>query len=343
MKKPIALILTDTHITPNNIPLVESIFDQAIDVCEQYNIPRIIHDGDWFTSRSHQALECLLSVSEGIIDKINSKSIEQLGLQGNHDKTDQSRKEGYMSLFRDKITLFEDEGFVVIDGICCCFLPFFTDQEYLERLVNLIEKTAKFERKILFTHQSINGVRNNDGSLVEKDIEQEFFVDFDKVIVGHYHNRQRVGENIYYIGSTHQSKFGEDDRKGFTILYSDMSIKYIPTVYPKYIHLKVHVDDDDKIVQAIEEHKDSDDNVRITLIGDKDKSKAIHKTIFDDTGIDVRFNTMSESTLFDSPIDEASGEAKVFNKKDLAKHWIKYCTSQSVPAYQRNEGLKFYT
>lgn len=343
MKKPIALILTDTHVTENNIPLVEDIFEQAIEICHAYGIKTMIHDGDWFTSRSHQALECLLSVSEGIIDNVNRNNINLIGIRGNHDCTDQSIPASYMSLFKHKMTLFDNEGYLEIGGLCCCFLSFFTDEEYLRRLANLIEETAEFTHKILFTHQSINGVRNNDGTVVEKDIEGGFFDNFDKVIVGHYHNRQKVGNNIYYIGSTHQSNFGEDEKKGFTILYSDGSIKHIQSEFPKYIHAKINVDDEEQIVEAIQEYSESTDNVRVTLIGDKDKAKTIRKEIFEGSGIDVRFNSISESTLFEASIEEATDEAKVFNKKDLAKYWIKYCTSQGVPSKLRNEGLKFYS
>lgn len=51
---------------------------------------------------------------------------------------------------------------------------------------------------------------------------------FDKVFVGHYHNRTVIpGTGIEYIGSSRQHNFGEDEEKGYTVLYTDGTYEFV--------------------------------------------------------------------------------------------------------------------
>lgn len=342
-KKPVALLMTDTHLKDGNMPLIKSIFEQAVETCKKYNIKRIFHLGDWFTERSKQSLECLMAMSDTIIDMVVDNDIALFGIIGNHDKTDQTDTKGYISLYKHKFKLFEDESVVKIGDILYCFLSFFEDEEYLIRLANLIVAIERRDpnnnmKHVLFTHQSINGVRNNDGSVVSKDIETEFFANFDKVFVGHYHDEQEF-DIFHYIGSTHQANFGENNRKGFKILYDDLSTKHIQAKFPEYIHLKIPVDSEE-IADVIEEFGNTDNNVRVTLIGDKDTAQTVKKELFKNTGIEVRHVSISESKLLEASLAEISDDVKVFESKDLMKYWMKYSSSVGIDKNIRNLGLK---
>jgi len=56
------------------------------------------------------------------------------------------------------------------------------------------------------------------------------------LILGHYHKPQKVSDNIYYVGSPNPVRVDErDDEKRFILVDTDaMTIKSIPTIYPKY-------------------------------------------------------------------------------------------------------------
>lgn len=54
------------------------------------------------------------------------------------------------------------------------------------------------------------------------------FLPFDKVFVGHYHNRTVIPQTrIEYIGASRQHNFGEDEEKGYTVLYTDGTHEFV--------------------------------------------------------------------------------------------------------------------
>ena len=62
----------------------------------------------------------------------------------------------------------------------------------------------------------------------EKELPARIFSPFDKVFVGHYHNRTVIpGTGIEYIGSSRQHNFGEDEEKGYTVLYTDGTHEFV--------------------------------------------------------------------------------------------------------------------
>ena len=96
---------------------------------------------------------------------------------------------------------------------------------FIQRLQDIIDNELVDKLSILYIHEGINGALSQSS---EKEVPANIFKPFDKVLVGHYHNRTKIkGTNIEYIGSSRQHNFGEDEEKGYTILYSDGSHKYV--------------------------------------------------------------------------------------------------------------------
>ena len=78
---------------------------------------------------------------------------------------------------------------------------------------------------ILYIHEGINGALSTSN---DKELSPNIFKKWDSVLVGHYHNRCKIkNSNIEYIGSSRQHNFGEDEEKGYTIVYNDGSIEFI--------------------------------------------------------------------------------------------------------------------
>jgi DNA repair exonuclease SbcCD nuclease subunit len=175
---PVQVIVTDTHVNTENYPLIIDIFQQFIDLIKSLGLNTGIHMGDFFTSRASQSLMCLLTTTL-ILDMFEKEEITLYIIPGNHDKTDLESEESYLTIFNNRtyVTLFEKESFIDDNGINYCFLPYFKEgTEYLQRLSNLNEMVGNFMLSVLFTHISINGVRNNDGSVVDGDVEADFFM-----------------------------------------------------------------------------------------------------------------------------------------------------------------------
>lgn len=325
-KNIVGVLITDTHKKQNNLELVKSVFKQCRDFCLDNDVKNVFHLGDWFTERSKQSLECLLSTDE-CIKMFTDHGIKLYAIQGNHDKTDQTSELGYVSLYNSvgnkNFTLVEDHGIVELCGLSIHLLPYFKEHQYLQNLLGLIESDDSSGKKILLTHQSINGVRNNDGTLVNGDLSLDIFKQYNKVFVGHYHDEQKYN-NIHYIGSAYQANFGESyEDKGFTVLYDDLTTKKINTKFPKYIHHKVEVSDIEYIEDINQMYSsDNNDFVRVTLIGQKDDIKNFDKSKLSINNIEVR-TQHTDLELFTLKDNLSS---VIFSKKDLMKRWVEYST-----------------
>lgn len=288
--EPIALFITDTHLTRDNIPLVESIFDQAIEVCKEQNIKLMIHGGDVFTSRSGQPLDCLVSFSN-ILRKIKECGIRFVAIAGNHDKTDGDDSRSYLSVY-DGLEEYRDGGIFQYGGLEFVMMPYFREEKWLSVFGELDKKRNKKKKSFLITHIGFDGVMNNDGSKVESRIKPSMFKEYEAVLIGHYHNASRLGDNVHYTGSAYQNNFGESIQdKGFSIIYEDGTIERVRSEFPMYIKVKLDAGDKEAISKAIQTHaNDSENFVRFVFQGTKDKCDNISvEELATKYGIDCKF------------------------------------------------------
>ena len=223
-----------------------------------------------------------------------------------------------------------DEGEVAIHMI-----PFFNEKvTYPHYLKKAVQDASEFPdmQNILITHVAVNGVTNNDGSDVENDLTSKVFKCFDKVLVGHYHNKQTIG-NVHYVGSTHQHNFGEDENKGLTVIYDDCSIEQVRLDVPVYKTNKIDLNtiSEDELEQSLKQIKSSNNFEKIKFSGTKEKLAAFDKMTksletqgvkidrsVDDPEIDISYTELIEFKGFDnqSILIEWDGFAE---KKELDK------------------------
>jgi hypothetical protein len=329
---PVQVIVTDTHVNTENYPLIIDIFQQFIDLIKSLGLNTGIHMGDFFTSRASQSLMCLLTTTL-ILDMFEKEEITLYIIPGNHDKTDLESEESYLTIFNNRtyVTLFEKESFIDDNGINYCFLPYFKEgTEYLQRLSNLNEMVGNFMLSVLFTHISINGVRNNDGSVVDGDVEADFFDNFDLVFTGHYHDRSSVKSNIHYVG--------EDENKGFTVLCKDLSFYHVQSNFPHYRKFIVRTDEFEEVTkELLPSLKDSTDHVRFVFKGTQTEIDSINPNLFMAAGIDVKFENVSEQGILFDDVQEA--EVMNFDKKTILKSYLQYAILKDFTPYQKKVGI----
>lgn len=340
-KKPIAGLITDTHLKPENVELVLDIFIQFIELLTSRNLKTAVHIGDWFTSRSSQSLICLLATTR-ILDMFEQSKIMLHIIAGNHDKTDLTSEESYLTIFNNRkyVKLYESEDYIDDQDsqIRMGFLPYFKEGvEYLQRLNNLNEKMGNFAMSVLFTHVSVNGVRNNDGSVVEGDVEADFFNQYDVVFTGHYHNASQVGENIHYIGSAYQANYGEDENKGFTILCEDLSFYHVQSNFPHYHKFVIQASDKKQATKLLQEHSKSTDNVRFVFEGTQEEIEKIDVGVYAAAGISVQRENVQDKVLFEEVQD---AQVMNFDKKTIIKNYIEYTKLQDFTSDKRQSGMK---
>lgn len=347
MTKPTSILVTDTHLDKDNINRVLNVLFQSVDLAVELGVKKIDFLGDAFTNRTGQGLMVLLAMDYWI-GYAKAKGVDIYAISGNHDKTDQESLDSYLDVFKShsNFHLFRKETITIdTNNMAHCYLPYFKENgSYPKRLLKLIGKLKKssFKKAYLYTHIAVDGVVNNDGSKVKNGLKKELFGIFHKVFVGHYHNTSKIGDNIYYIGSSLPHNFGEDNEKGFTILYSDGSHELFLSNFDKFIPLKIDLGiTTKKQIEALKErYKDSNNNVRIVFTGTKEQLESININELREVGIDVKKTTTDATRAIEAA---ANGEVIEFDKKEIMKGFGEFCRNNDVPNTKRTVGLKLLT
>ena len=228
---PCLLLLNDIHISKDNIPAFKANWQEAIDICRKMDVKEIAIGGDLFFSRAAQTLDVLLAVHDALLTAAEH-GIHVTIAEGNHDKVNQENERGYCHVFDQHSNVLVCDEYVSLPlGDDCRFVLhmmgyFPEDGSFCTRLDRLKEEALDPKRlNFLYIHEGINGALAQPN---DKELPAKIFEDFDKVFVGHYHNRTIIDKTrIEYIGSSRQHNFGEDEEKGYTVIYTDGSHKFI--------------------------------------------------------------------------------------------------------------------
>lgn len=338
-KYAIGVLVNDIHLDKNNGDLVKDIFKQLISVCEEYDTHRIFCGGDVFTNRSGQPLQCLTDWKE-ILEILTKKGFEFHVIPGNHDKTDSNSERSYLDIFSEKcVHLYRSANRILFDGCVVGFIPYFQDEKWLEefqRLEDAIDDNLREEdiqiddTTILITHMGFDGVVNNDGSRVSSIIKPSMFKNWTKVLIGHYHNASKLADNVIYTGSAYQNNYGENiTDKGFTVVFSDGSLKFVPSKFPKYIKEVINADDKETLMNLLEKYEGEEyDHIRFVFRGKKTDCQKINiSEIQGRYGIDCKFE--STETVEAMEISE-SDSVLSYDKKTITKDFMKFCSDNKI-------------
>lgn len=223
------LLLNDIHISKDNIPDFSLNWNEALSVCKRMNIHTIVLGGDLFFSRASQTLDVLLAVHDALLCAANM-NIDVILANGNHDLVNQEAVRGYCHIFDQHDNVLVIDEYHTLSNPEWSFslhvIPYFPeDGSFIEKLNEVKENEFNINKlNYLYIHEGINGALSRPA---DKELPANIFGDFDKVFVGHYHNRCKVAPNIEYIGAARQHNFGEDEEKGYTVLYTDGTAEFI--------------------------------------------------------------------------------------------------------------------
>lgn len=334
MAKPIAIISTDRHLKDSNAIGLIDLAEQEIALAGRLGIKQIIWLGDMFDSRIGQRQELLTCMSE-MIDMYASAGLQIMCIPGNHDKTDYTLDDSFLSTYRyhPGFTLFEEPRVVTFEGVEMHFVPFYEQETWVERFKWLPKPLNK--NSVLFSHTAVSGSINNDGKVVENKISLKMFSGYGKVFLGHYHNAQQPGRNVFHLPSVQQNNFGEDEDKGFTVLYDDLSFELVKSHFTPYrtIRLNIAALSPEEVVDASKKINTDDQHLRVTLIGDQQSVKSINKKLFTDRGAVV------EVKYTDVEVGPEAEEERVVRKlsgTDIAEKFKEFCSEKG---YNYAEGF----
>ena len=260
------VFLTDLHASHKTFKVVNSVVDQAMTLALELGANTLFLGGDNFQSRKAQTQEALIWFLM-LLDSAEVKGIKIVSIVGNHDKTDYRGEDSFLEPFRyhPNFTLIENSGQVEFEDLVVYGLSYFDDDVYIKSLAQLSKQAKKttVPKNVLLTHIAVQGAMNNDGSVIENKLTGPSFKEFNKVLIGHYHNRYQINDKIEYVGSGYQANFGEDEFKGCTIIYSDGSTEFRQLEFPKFTTLR---HDEMSLEDAMSMKVDTDDpNVRVVV------------------------------------------------------------------------------
>ena len=332
------IVTADWHIEQDNHALIDSLTTQLISGGKEREIDTLLILGDIFESRRAQPL-ANLSFFGSQLEKFAEHEMKVIAIPGNHDKIDQESTLSYLKEFQyhPNFIVIPDYNFLDIGKNRLHFIPYFKEETaYLSRIPQI--KMDKKRENVLFTHVAVTGVKNNDNTEVANSLKLGMFVGFHSVFVGHYHNKSRVGKNIYYMGSLYPRAFGEDQDKGFLVLNDDLTFDEFYLDFPKF--LKVRIDANivsiKEIDKLIGQYKNSKDHIRFSFSGKPVKLKALDPNKFEEVGIDVEFK---QEEVEKAISDVESGEIVYFDKQQIYKEFETFCDQNELGS--RHIGLKY--
>lgn len=330
---PCALLINDIHVSKDNIPEFQRNWDEALGICKKQDIPEIIIGGDLLQSRSsYQTLDVLLAVRQAIIKATNA-GLELTIAEGNHDLVDQEAILGYCHVFSEYPHVYVVDDYVSIDcsdDVTLYVMSYAPESgSFINRLQDIIDNDFdRNKHNILYIHEGIKG-----GLAMPSDDElpTKIFKDFDAVLVGHYHNRCKIkGTNIEYVGASRQHNFGEDEEKGYTILYDDGSYEFIKnesnTRY-KVIDLALQ-DVDNHLIEELNDIKSNGKykvkariNCSATDVQNIDKQKLLEAGA-------AKVEIVTEKTVAKSI--EAHSLDRKFDKTGIKQEYESFCSEKVI-------------
>lgn len=330
MKKPIAAIFNDVHLRQENEKAILRAVTGMINHVKKNKINTIFLAGDLFHSRSHQR-QSELNTFDKILKNFYEAGLEVIAIPGNHDKNRYDLQESFLDSFKyhPGFTLISEPKLIEVGGVSIEMIPFFSDNI----LVPMLKNTKGGD--ILISHFEMNGSINNGHVSSDKNISKRHLKKWKKTYLGHFHNHVEITEDIVHLPSFIQNNFGEDSNKGFTIIYDDLSYEIVKSDFKEYIKIPIDIDTitSKEIKSLIQEHSDSENVIRFEFYGAESKLKAIDKTQFENTGIDVKIKFDKKFEIEDGP---EPINIKKFDKNQVYNLFKDFCKDKNL---NYNEGI----
>jgi DNA repair exonuclease SbcCD nuclease subunit len=341
-RKPMMLVLNDIHINKNNSEKIMDLAQEVVEFSKAVDCEKIVMNGDIFTERQSQQLECLKTF-KGFLNIMKENGLKVFALPGNHDKVNQQKPDSYLDVYDGRyMTLFDGVGKTYVDmgkGFRVHLLPFFEKEEYLE-LFERAKKHLGDGLNVCLTHIGIHGVLNNDEEEVVSSIKSAMFKEcFDLTVIGHYHNYNKVTDGVFYTGSCYPANYGENNRKGITVVYEDASFEVFKTSFQEYFLFEFDKYDEKEIEKVVDENQDKikNHNVRFKFYLEEKEVPLVDKKWISSLGVDLKIE------VADVVVDE-EGAGKAANVQNITKNlrasFVRYAKNQELPPKMVSKGLK---
>ncbi len=331
---PCALLINDVHVDKDNIAEFHKNWDEALELCKRNDIQYLVVGGDLWLSRSAQTLETLMAVRAAVLRATKTYNLYVVIAEGNHCKVNQEHIEGYSHIFSDYESVEIVNEYVELDltdNVSLWVMSYFPENgSFIQRFTNLQEQNSidRTKKNILYIHE---GIRGGLATPSDDELPAKIFSGFDKTLVGHYHNRKCIaGTSIEYIGSSRQHNFGEDEEKGYTILFSDGSTQFIKNEANKrYRVIDVDIEDmNEDFVEMLAQIKaDGRYKVKVRVKCNSSQSSSVNKQQLAEYGANKIELVTEQTEMIEA--DHTSITQK-FDKSGIMEEYANFCAQKSI-------------
>lgn len=338
--KAVALLFNDIHISQSNIEQFKLNWQEALTIAQENQVSLIVIGGDTFKNTASQPLNVLMTVWEAYRQAC-LLGFDLVVAEGNHDKVDRDSLVGYNHIFKtlgatdEHIFIVDDyEAFEISDDTVLYIMSYFYESgSFTDKYNTMITTLNPKMKNILYCHQ---GIKGGLAKPMDDELPTGMFDCFDSVLVGHYHDRKKIaGTNIEYIGASRQHDFGEDEEKGYTLLYGDGSTKFVKNqVNTRFSTINVDYDD---VASVKNQLGDKNTKYRVVISCSNEDVKTVDKQKLLDAGVSkVVFDTESKVVEDNSPA--ASNFDNKFDKTSISQEYKQYCEKNG---YDSKLGLEY--
>lgn len=272
MNQPIAVLISDVHVSMPTLGISIAALEQAITKANELEIPLVVA-GDLHDTKALMRGECIAEMLKIFSEAV----IRPIVIPGNHCRINERSDAHSLEFLRHCTTIIDKITYVPkLDAFC---IPYYHDPDALRKDLKALPKDVT-----LIAHQGVQSASAGDYIQDKSALTLEDFSGF-RVISGHYHTRQTIqlpdGGQFDYIGNPYSLTFGEakDPAKGYQILHADGSLKFVPTCLRKHVIIEAKVEGPKlNIIMATAESTTSEDLVWVKLLGTKQELSAWNKS-----------------------------------------------------------------
>lgn len=261
MSKIIAIAFSDLHLykfknfnSPSNSRLRNSlgVLEDIAKAAFVEKVP-VLFCGDLFHNPKETENQVMSGALQHYSMYFESYGTEFMGISGNHDLSEKNGGEHSSPSHLESLKHFTtftqmDNIWINKDNFSVWGLPYMNNDFDLKTSIDAFRPIAKQQKsklKILMLHSDAPGAVTTEGITVNETeylpkALDEFFAEWDLVIMGHIHKPQRLGKKVYMLGSPiHQIASDRGVKMGYWEIYSDKTMKFVELdKYPKFRKLK---------------------------------------------------------------------------------------------------------
>ena len=241
------LIIGDPHFKKNNMIETDILVNDILTIIKTRNVDWVILLGD--VMHDHEKIDSRTFIRvQNMIQKISELKPLYI-LIGNHDRIhnrllldDQTHVFGPFKKWPN-VTIVDSIHKMEFKNMKICMLPYIPDNYVMRTLESFNVDPKDFN--LFFFHSHFHGNKTQRISNCKCD---EWKSDFPLAICGHQHERDIIGDNLFYPGTPYQENFGESTDKGIFIMDDEFNFEMIELNIPKKIQKTINYQDLDTII-----------------------------------------------------------------------------------------------